>query len=123
MEESTIAAVPVDDSPVNIKELEEALEIDGAHEIAAGFLEDVGAVPDRLTDFLRLRNKEGVRSTAHLLKGCCLIILAPKTAGLASDMERLSIDSNFEACDIILPDLLDALHKTVECLENYLDEI
>ncbi len=123
MEESTIAALPVDDSPVNIKELEEALEVDGAREIAAGFLEDVASLPDRLTDCLRLRNKEGVRSSAHLLKGCCLIIFAPKTAALASDMERLSIDNNLEACDIILPDLLDALNKTIECLENYLDEI
>lgn len=122
MEESTIA-LPVDDSPVNIKELEEALEVDGAREIAAGFLEDVAAVPDRLTDSLKLRDKQGVRSTAHMLKGCCLIIFARQTAELAADMERLSIDNNWESCDKNLPELLASLYKTVECLENYLDEI
>ncbi len=123
MEERTIAALPVDDSAVNIEELEEALEVDGAHEIAAGFLEDVASAPDRLTDSLRLRNKDEVRSTAHMLKGCCRIIFAHKTADLASDMERLAIDGHWQACDKLLPDLLNSLYQTVECLENYLNEI
>jgi HPt (histidine-containing phosphotransfer) domain-containing protein len=123
VEESTIAALPVDDAPVNLKELEEALEVEGAREIASGFLEDVASVPDRLTNSLKLRDKDGVRSAAHLLKGCCLIIFARKTAEFASEMEKLSIASNFDECDHLLPQLLDSLNKTIDCLENYLDEI
>lgn len=120
MEESTIAALP--EAPVNLRELEEALEVEGAHEIAAGFLEDIASIPDKLTNCLRTRDKDGVRSAAHLLKGCCLIIFARKTAELASSMEKLSIAGNFEECDQLLPNLLDSLNDTVECLENYLDE-
>jgi HPt (histidine-containing phosphotransfer) domain-containing protein len=122
VEESTIAALPVDDVPVNLKELEEALEVEGAREIASGFLEDVASVPDRLTNSLKLRDKDGVRSAAHLLKGCCLIIFARKTAELASEMEKLSIASNFDECDHLLPKLLDSLNRTIDCLEKYLDE-
>ncbi|HEY9734077.1 MAG TPA: Hpt domain-containing protein [Drouetiella sp.] len=120
MEENTIAALS--DAPVNLKELEESLEVDGAREIAAGFMEDVAAVPDRLTIALQTRDKEGVRSAAHLLKGCCLIIMAQKTAELASNMERLAITGDFDQCDQLLPDLMDSLDATVSCLEAYLDE-
>ncbi len=120
VEESTIAALP--EAPVNLRELEEALEVEGAHEIAAGFLEDIASIPDKLTNSLRTRDKEGVRSAAHLLKGCCLIIFARKTAELASRIEKLSIAGNLDECDQILPNLLDSLNATVECLENYLDE-
>lgn len=120
VEESTIAALP--EAPVNLRELEEALEVEGAHEIAAGFLEDIASIPDRLTNSLRSRDKDGVRSAAHLLKGCCSIIFARKTAELASRMERLAIEGNLDECDQLLPNLLESLNDTVECLENYLDE-
>jgi len=120
VEESTIAALP--DAPVNLRELEEALEVEGAHEIAAGFLDDIASIPDRLTNSLRSSDKDGVRSAAHLLRGCCLIIFARKTAELASNMEKLSIAGNFDECDQLLPDLLDSLNETIDCLENYLDE-
>lgn len=120
MEESTIAALP--EAPVNLRELEEALEVEGAHEIAAGFLEDIASIPDTLSNSLRSRDKDGVRSAAHLLKGCCLIIFARKTAELASNMEKLSIAGNFDECELLLPNLLDSLNDTVDCLEKYLDE-
>lgn len=120
MDERTIAALS--DAPLNLRELEEALDVDGAHEIAAGFIEDIAAVPDQLTSAVRGRDKEGIRSTAHLLKGCCLIILSHKTAELASKMERAAIAADFDQCDQLLPNLLDSLNATVDCLENYLDE-
>lgn len=121
-EKSTIAALPVDDAPVNLKELESALEVEGAREIAAGFLEDVGGVPDKLTTAVKGRNKEIARAQAHLLKGCCLIIYAKHTAELSADMEKFAINAEFEECEHLLPTLLDSLNRTVECLETYLDE-
>lgn len=120
MEENTIAALP--DAPVNLKELEDALEVDGAHEIAAGFIEDVAAVPEKLKNALRFKDKEGIRSAAHLLKGCCLIIMAQKTAELASNMERLAIAGDLDQCDQLLPNLMDSLNNTINCLKTYLDE-
>lgn len=120
VEENTIAALS--DAPVNFKELEEALEVDGAHEIAAGFLEDVASVPDKLTRSVQTREKEGIRSAAHLLKGCCLIIMARKTAELASNMERFAIDADFDKCEQLLPELMDSLSATVNSLETYLNE-
>lgn len=121
MEESSITALPVEDA-VNLKELEEALEVEGAREIAAGFLEDVAAVPGQLTEALRSNDANATRSAAHLLKGCCLIIFARKTAELAAEMERMAIAKNLSDGQLLLPVLLESLHETVVCLQNYLDE-
>ncbi|HEY9677467.1 MAG TPA: Hpt domain-containing protein [Drouetiella sp.] len=118
MEEGSIAALP----PVNIKELEEALEVEGAREIAAGFMEDVANVPSRLTTAIQEKNKNEARSAAHLLKGCCLIIFSKQTAELASDMEKAAIAEDFAQCETLLPSLLASLDETIQCLQNYLDE-
>lgn len=120
MEESTLSALP--DAPVNLKELEQALEIDGAHEIAAGFLEDVASIPDKLTIAVGTKDREAIRSAAHLLKGCCLIIMAQDTAEKSARMERHALSDELEHCEQLLPNLLQSLSNTVSCLENYLDE-
>jgi len=120
VEESTIPALP--DAPVNLKELEQALEIDGAHEIAAGFLEDVASIPEKLSRAVNSKDKEAIRSAAHLLKGCCLIIMAQDTAEKAARMERQAGSGELEHCEQLLPELLQSLQNTVKCLEAYIDE-
>lgn len=105
---------------VNLRALEETLEIDGAKEIATGFLEDVVTVPARLRGSIESKNAEALRQVSHMLKGCCRIIMAPDTADLAAKMEAIAGDKRWDDAEKLLPDLLASFDITVNCLQEYL---
>ena len=105
---------------VNLRALEETLELDGAREIATGFLEDVASVPSRLRGSIESRNAEALRQVSHMLKGCCRIIMAPATAEVAAKMEAIAGDKRWEDAESLLPELLASFDTTVKCLQDYL---
>jgi hypothetical protein len=116
-EQSKNGAVPV----VDLRALEETLEVEGAKEIAAGFLEDVATVPDRLKNSVQDKNAESLRHASHMLKGCCRIIMAAPTADLAGKMEVIATEKRWSDAEQLLPQLLDSFGMTVDYLQAYLE--
>jgi hypothetical protein len=117
LEQSKNGAAPV----VDLRALEETLEVEGAKEIAAGFLEDVATVPDRLKNSVQDKNAESLRHASHMLKGCCRIIMAASTAELAGKMELIATEKRWTDAEQLLPELLDSFGTTVDYLQAYLE--
>ena len=105
---------------VGIKNLEAEFDVDLAKELAQAYLDDTATIIDRLTKALNEQDQEGLRSAAHLLKGCSRAIQAWKCDKASSLLESNALDGDWRQAAENLGLVADAYAKTEEFLKQYL---
>lgn len=109
------------DDIVGIKNLEEEFDVEIAKELAKAYLEDTETIVDKLQNALAANDQEGLRSSAHMLKGCSRAIQAWKCEQTSSILEHDARDGNLESAGKNLPDVIEAYSQTKAFLLQYLD--
>ncbi len=106
---------------VEIEKLEEEFDVETAKELAAAFLEDTNEIVTKIANALLSGDLEACRKHAHMLKGCCRVIMANKCEKIASDIEVLVSTGKNEDAKTRLPELSQAFAETEEFLGHYLE--
>ncbi len=106
---------------INIEVLEEEFDVETAKELAAAFLEDTNNVVSIIEQALSTGDIDTCRKQAHMLKGCCRVIMALKCEKIASDIEGLAMSGNVDDAKNLLPQLSEAFAETEEFLRHYLE--
>lgn len=105
---------------VGIKNLEAEFDVDLAKELAQAFLDDTAGVLDKLKTALEKCDQEGLRSSAHMLKGCSRALQAPKCEKASAQLEDYARDGNFDKAAESLPLVVVAYNEAEAFLRNYL---
>ncbi len=106
---------------INIQELEDEFDVETAKELAGAFLEDTNNIVGKIRESLESGNSDACRRDAHMLKGCCRVIMALKCEKIASEIEGLAMSGNLEDAKNLLPELSLAFTETEEFLRHYLE--
>ncbi|MDX2105252.1 MAG: Hpt domain-containing protein [Candidatus Melainabacteria bacterium] len=106
---------------VEIEKLEEEFDVETAKELAAAFLEDTNDIVAKIENALAQGDLETCRKHAHMLKGCCRVIMANKCEKIASDLEALVSSGKVDDAKNRLPELSQAFTETEEFLGHYLE--
>lgn len=108
------------DPIVHIKNLEEEFDVELAKELAQAYLDDTSTIIERIQAALEKGDQEGLRSTAHMLKGCSRAIQAWKIEQASAALESHARDGNFESAQIDFPAVVEAYSQTHAFLKQYL---
>ena len=90
--------------------LESDLDQECAMELARSFLEDTQPIMTRLVEAVSAKDQEGVRSSAHKLRGCCRSINALPVEEESADLEDISTGGDWGAINARLT-LLQPLYN------------
>jgi len=107
---------------VGIKNLEAEFDVELAKELAQAYLDDTVSILTKLQDALDRSDKEALRSSAHMLKGCSRAIQAFKCEKASAALEDHARDGNLTAAKDNLPHVVTAYQETEDFLRRYLSE-
>lgn len=108
------------DEIVGIKNLEEEFDVELAKELAQAYLDDTVTIIEKIQNALNSNDQEGVRSTAHMLKGCSRAIQAMNCEKSSAILENHARDGNLEAARAGFADVVEAYAQTKKFLIQYL---
>jgi HPt (histidine-containing phosphotransfer) domain-containing protein len=107
--------------PFSTTALEEALDADGAREVLESFLEDTTGVVDRIAESVTGRSQETLRSTSHMLRGCCRVLGADEAEKISKNMEVSATNGDWQTAEKELPNLRAAMERIHACVRRYLN--
>lgn len=107
--------------PFSTTALEEALEVDGTREILESFLEDTNGVLEKISQSIADRQQETLRSSSHMLRGCCRVLGAVETEKISKSLETAATSGDWELAEQQLPLLHAAFEKTTAYVRRYLN--
>ncbi len=110
------------DEIVGIKTLEEEFDVELAKELAQAYLDDTSSIIERIKTALDHDDKEGVRTTSHMLKGCSRALQAWKCEQASAAVENHARDGNFDLARRDFPALVEAYSQTEAFLKQYLSK-
>lgn len=108
------------DEIVGIKNLEAEFDVDLAKELAQAYLDDTLTIIEKLENALAANDKEALRSSAHMLKGCSRAIQAWKCEKASAILENDARNGDLEHANTALPDVIEAYRQTKAFLTQYL---
>jgi HPt (histidine-containing phosphotransfer) domain-containing protein len=108
------------DPIVRIEKLEEEFDVEIAKELAQAFLDDTGDALEKIDAAFASQDQEGVRSVAHLLKGCSRVIQAWKCEQVSARLENCARDGDWTGASANAAELKQAYSDTQAFLRQYL---
>ncbi|MDZ4837342.1 MAG: Hpt domain-containing protein [Candidatus Melainabacteria bacterium] len=105
---------------VGIKNLEAEFDVELAKELAQAYLDDTDSIIEKMQAALDADDKEALRSSAHMLKGCSRALQAWKCEQASSLLESDARDGNMEFARNNFPDVVEAFTQTKAILQQYL---
>lgn len=108
------------DPIVRIEKLEEEFDVDIAKELAQAFLDDTNDAISRIDASFAAQDREGLRSVAHLLKGCSRVIQAWQCEQVSARLENCARDGDWTGASAYAAELKQAYKDTEAFLRQYL---
>lgn len=106
---------------VGIKNLEAEFDVDLAKELAQAYLDDTSNIIEKLEDALLKADREALRTSAHMLKGCSRALQAYKCEKASAALENDARDGNLDAAKEKMPEVVLAYRETEAFLRRYLN--
>lgn len=108
------------DPIVRIEKLEEDFDVDTAKELAQAYLDDTHDALAKIEASFAAQDQEGVRSVAHLLKGCSRVIQAWKCEQISAQLENCARDGDWTGASANAAELKQVYKDTEAFLRQYL---
>ncbi len=105
--------------PAGVKNLEAEFDVETAKELARAFLDDTNSLIGRMNEALERKDLEGLRASAHMLKGCARALQAGQCEKVSAALESFARDGDEEGAKETLQVLTQVYEQTAEFLRNY----